>query len=72
MEPNVAQIYLCPPGPPFPSTHCEHQDEAVTGDSVTLPPSADSLPNTHMFDFTGEVAREPSHDGKANLFRKEE
>lgn len=32
--------------------------------SVTLPSSADSLPNTHMFDFTGEVAREPSHDGK--------
>lgn len=40
-----------------------------TKSSVTLPPQQ-TPSNTHMFDFTGEVAREPSHDGKANLFRR--
>lgn len=43
MESDAAQIYLCPPGPLFPSTHPEHQDQGSHEELCHTPPSADSL-----------------------------
>lgn len=56
MQSNVPQIYLHPPCPLFPSTHCQTSgwgnDKGLCNpwkSFVTLSPSADSLSNTHVW-----------------------